>query len=316
MKQVSGAAEFFKDKTIFIGSSAYLSDRVNTPRGHMSGTYLLALISESMRHGMVLKEATFLFDNMILLFILTILFVLLLINVQGFKYWLSQTAILAVILIIHLYLLFLQQQSNLLFYLELFAFTLLINLLYVQFVVKKQNRHLQNENIELTSAAFTDQLTGIYNRRAFIQSCDKEFDRVSRHQCKKPSVAIMDLDKFKSVNDTYGHDIGDDVLKIFSSVLSEQVRNIDTVARWGGEEFVVLLPETSAEQAKVVLERVRLEIPKKKIAGAEPLVVTVSIGITEIVDLSSSVDGAIKLADNALYEAKETGRNKICIAKN
>jgi two-component system cell cycle response regulator len=125
---------------------------------------------------------------------------------------------------------------------------------------------------------------------------------------------LMDLDKFKSVNDTYGHDAGDAVLKEFAQRLRENVRGIDLVARFGGEEFIAILPDTDTESAYSVGERLRkaVEATKFKLPGkGGELAVTVSIGISSTTTCNIDQNQLIKLADEALYVSKNEGRNRI-----
>lgn len=306
---------FFKGKTIFIGSTAYLSDRINTPKGPMSGTYLLATASELMKHGLFLKP-----DRKIWNFLLILLAIApcLYISIQRNSSLLSMVTIPAtsatIIFVISLLLMnYQQQKTDILFAFEILLLGVVTTLFYYEVVFKRENQKLLVENEELLSVSNTDTLTGLFNRRGFLASYANEQERVKRNGADFSSIAIMDLDHFKLVNDNYGHDIGDDVLKIFSSLLVKSLRAIDVPGRWGGEEFVVLMPSTSLENAKIILDRVRMIVAEQIIPTPKgDLQVTVSIGITEIDDLEITAENAIKFADIALYEAKDSGRNKIC----
>jgi diguanylate cyclase (GGDEF)-like protein len=157
-------------------------------------------------------------------------------------------------------------------------------------------------------AAFTDHLTGLANRRRFERQLDREVGRVQRFE--RPFTLLMiDIDSFKNVNDSFGHDAGDEAIRRIAKVLSEGTRGIDLAARIGGEEFAVLLVETSRDGGSEVAERLRtaiksLEIPK---AGR----VTASFGVAECPgDAQTSAD-ILKAADIALYEAKRNGRDQV-----
>jgi diguanylate cyclase (GGDEF)-like protein len=166
----------------------------------------------------------------------------------------------------------------------------------------------------LAEAATTDPLTGLPNRRSF----DAEFDRRYRsaERYRKPLSLIMcDLDFFKKVNDTYGHDIGDEVLRGFAQVLRECMRDLDTCARLGGEEFVVLCEETDAEGARLVAERVRTVLAKREFAAAGTTFhVTCSLGIATFPAHAADPDALAKAADEAVYAAKKGGRNRSVVS--
>jgi diguanylate cyclase (GGDEF)-like protein/hemerythrin-like metal-binding protein len=156
-----------------------------------------------------------------------------------------------------------------------------------------------------------DPLTGIYNRRAFMQAINYEVEHA--HKSHRPlSVLILDLDHFKQVNDTYGHEIGDHLLKHFVSHTSELTRDSDFFARIGGEEFALLLPNTSHEGAQTLAEKIVKEIAALDLDAVAPgLQLTVSIGIAVYRDGISS-KALLKQADEQLYEAKRSGRNRFC----
>jgi diguanylate cyclase (GGDEF)-like protein len=160
-------------------------------------------------------------------------------------------------------------------------------------------------------AAELDALTGVLNRRAFMPRLRLEHARSTRTQ-RPYSIAMLDVDHFKAVNDTHGHAGGDQVLKAVAKVLQANCRGIDTLARIGGEEFAILLPETSAADARVMLERIRhgvaaLAVPVGKI----DVPVTISIGVASFDESQSDCDTLLSLADQALYAAKRQGRNHV-----
>jgi two-component system, cell cycle response regulator len=164
------------------------------------------------------------------------------------------------------------------------------------------------------SMALTDVLTGVYNRRYALRHMEGLMKRVA--DTGKPlSVLVCDLDRFKSVNDTYGHAAGDEVLKQFAARATQSMRNIDMVARFGGEEFVILLPDTEGDNALKAAERLCKKVGGTPMDVAEApegkLTVTVSIGVASTT-MAMPGEELIKLADAALYRAKQGGRNQVC----
>jgi diguanylate cyclase (GGDEF)-like protein/PAS domain S-box-containing protein len=170
--------------------------------------------------------------------------------------------------------------------------------------------------LELTLQAKTDSLTGLANRRHFLELAEQELARTKRYE-KQLSVLIFDLDEFKSVNDTHGHQVGDNVLRMVGEVCRRSLREVDMAGRIGGEEFATLLPECDAKQAMEAAERLRQDIANAVIplehGGA--LKFTASIGITTLASADANVDKLLELADKAMYEAKRSGRNRICVAR-
>ncbi len=162
---------------------------------------------------------------------------------------------------------------------------------------------------ELSSEARTDALTGLYNRRGFDERAELELAR-ARREDGSVAVAAFDLDYFKRINDDWGHDVGDRVLVRAARVLAEQAREIDVVARFGGEEFVALLPATDADAARIFAERVRAELA----AESHPRLPTVraSVGIRAAV-APTSVEELLHGADSALYQAKRAGRDRAIV---
>lgn len=162
--------------------------------------------------------------------------------------------------------------------------------------------------------AITDSLTGLHNRRHLIDLGELEFQRARRYQ-HPLSIVMLDVDRFKQVNDTYGHDIGDLVLKTVARSCREQLRNIDVIGRYGGDEFVILLIETNSEAARGVAERVRLHVsgvPSETDRG--PISATVSIGISFLDADTPNLDALLSQADKAMYSAKKAGRNKVKVS--
>jgi diguanylate cyclase (GGDEF)-like protein len=160
---------------------------------------------------------------------------------------------------------------------------------------------------ELEHLATHDSLTGALNRRALIEAGTLELARCRRnHQVM--ALLVMDLDHFKAINDTHGHQTGDRVLVDFAGRVTHLLRQVDRFGRFGGEEFVVLLPETSLAEARLVAERIRAEVE----AGNKELpACTVSIGVAVSGPDDLEVDGIVARADAAMYRAKEGGRNRV-----
>jgi diguanylate cyclase (GGDEF)-like protein len=162
--------------------------------------------------------------------------------------------------------------------------------------------------------AVVDELTGLPNRRAFREEAQAELRRCARLE-EQFAVVLADVDRFKQVNDMYGHAAGDDVLRLVGSVLREQAREIDLPARWGGEEFAILLRGTDAAGGRAIAERIRVALAEREAAtDAGPLRVTASFGVAAFPRASGSLDGLLEEADRALYSAKESGRDRVVVA--
>ena len=174
----------------------------------------------------------------------------------------------------------------------------------------------QEENIRLEELAYIDPLTECVNRRKFEELSNLELQRSSRYDSEL-SFLMLDIDHFKTINDTYGHAIGDEVLKHFSSICLKLARDIDVVARVGGEEFIVMLPETNEEDAFIFAERFRKEIYNSTLTIDEHTIkYSVSIGISSLNrDKDNEVSMILQRADAAMYDAKESGRNRCVIFK-
>lgn len=163
--------------------------------------------------------------------------------------------------------------------------------------------------------SLVDPLTGLYNRRHLDSNLEREFMRAKRYDSDL-SLAVIDIDFFKKINDTYGHICGDYVLKEAAYLILESFRKTDLVFRYGGEEFVVLLTETSLESAQIPLERLRKNIENYPFKFKdENLKITVSIGAAGVSENINSGSELLDLADKSLYTAKESGRNRLVIAE-
>lgn len=170
------------------------------------------------------------------------------------------------------------------------------------------------ETIEsLLKAATSDQLTGVANRRALFDAAEVEFARFARKP-RAITMLLLDIDHFKQINDTYGHPVGDQVIRNLADVLVRSVRSIDIVARIGGEEFAVLLPSTDLEMATRIAERIRARIASQQVtAGQAILTYQVSVGIAQVTPHMRGIDDLIMAADEALYDAKHQGRNRVSV---
>jgi diguanylate cyclase (GGDEF)-like protein/PAS domain S-box-containing protein len=158
---------------------------------------------------------------------------------------------------------------------------------------------------ELRCLSVTDCLTNCYNRRFFMQKLEEEIERAKRNG-NKFSLIMLDIDRFKSINDRFGHNAGDLVLKSMAEMIKNRIRKIDTLARWGGEEFVLLLPDTPVENAARLAEELRESLSRMDIQGVGR--VTASFGVAGYCP-GDSVDSLVNKADNMMYEAKAAGRN-------
>lgn len=178
--------------------------------------------------------------------------------------------------------------------------------------VDKRTKELNNINVKLNILATTDSLTGVKNRRSFFESCTPMIS-YNRREKKSLAALMIDIDKFKLINDNYGHKIGDEILKLMAQTTQGLFRKSDVFGRLGGEEFAAILPNTSIRGAKKVAEHIRSEIEALEYCSVEKKRVkfTVSIGISVLSSNESDLNSLLHKADLALYEAKRNGRNRI-----
>lgn len=178
-------------------------------------------------------------------------------------------------------------------------------------------RRLREGRAELERLSVTDELTGLANRRRLTAELEREVQRSERH-ARAFAVLMLDVDRFKTFNDTYGHPAGDAVLKRLAQTLRDSARGVDTVARYGGEEFLVILPETNAAGAALVAERIRTSTESDRFTpdgGSAEMNVTVSIGYAVFPEHGRTPETMIEAADHALYRSKEGGRNRLTAAE-
>ncbi len=181
-------------------------------------------------------------------------------------------------------------------------------------IKRKRYTDLLRNNLDNSlELAVTDQLTGLHNRRYMVGQLDALVTRAAKGGA--PVAALMlDIDHFKKINDSFGHDIGDEVLREFAVRLASNVRAIDLPCRYGGEEFVVIMPDTVLADAERIAERIRLHVggsPFRVSGGSDLLTVTISVGVASTLGEADRPEALLKRADEALYEAKAAGRNRV-----
>ena len=173
-----------------------------------------------------------------------------------------------------------------------------------------ENSRLHNE---LEKMVVIDELTGVYNYRYFSEKLADEIKRATRYR-QALSLIMVDLDWFKRINDTYGHEAGNVLLKGVVRVIAQNIRDTDTLARYGGEEFIVILPQTDHDDAQIIAERIRSEIERSSFGDGikhPKLSATVSVGITTYPDNGHGEDELVQLVDQAMYLAKGSGKNAV-----
>ena len=184
------------------------------------------------------------------------------------------------------------------------------------FRVKMLIKRLSASRNELEQQALTDPMTKLYNRR-YLSEITEHLLGLMRRNRSHLTMVILDIDKFKNINDTYGHQVGDDVIIMLAQTLKKSTRSSDIVCRLGGEEFLILLPETAADGGYAMAETLRREVEKLAVIldDGTALRFTISLGVAEINRSDKNFDAAMTRADAALYEAKESGRNRVCKAR-
>ena len=175
-------------------------------------------------------------------------------------------------------------------------------------------RALERANEQLAKLSMTDRLTGLLNRGTWENLVDAEYERFRRYG-QATSLVMFDIDHFKPVNDTYGHLAGDEVIRHTAEVTRNNIRQSDSAGRYGGEEFGIILPETDAESARVICERIREAIENSTVSTtAGDIRYTVSMGIAQLTETPENYMQWMQKADEALYKAKENGRNKVVVS--
>jgi diguanylate cyclase (GGDEF)-like protein len=165
----------------------------------------------------------------------------------------------------------------------------------------------------LQEQATTDELTGLVNRRKFMEAAQSELKRAARFH-HPLSVALLDIDRFKDINDRYGHGAGDKALIAIAKILQENIRETDIAARLGGDEFILILPETKAQSTYEIMERCRLALAERTIdLDGSAVKLTISVGIASLRNNKETLEALVERADQALYQAKNSGRNRVLI---
>ncbi|UCD65156.1 MAG: sensor domain-containing diguanylate cyclase [Candidatus Zixiibacteriota bacterium] len=174
-----------------------------------------------------------------------------------------------------------------------------------------ENSELHKKTEELT---IIDELTEAYNYRYFVQKLQEEKRRASRYDLPL-SLIMVDIDWFKKLNDTYGHEVGNFVLRKLSGIIQRCIRDVDVFARYGGEEFAIILPQTQQREAAIIAERIREEVEKEVFEARQygKLKVTVSVGVSSYPENGKSQEELVAVADQALYQAKGEGKNAVCV---
>lgn len=183
---------------------------------------------------------------------------------------------------------------------------------YLFSTLSRQNDELGSLNRKFREMAIRDGLTGLFNHRHAQDRLAEEFDRAKKFG-RDLSILFMDLDHFKFFNDTHGHQAGDDLLQMLGALLTQNTRESDVIARWGGEEFIIIAPETGSKQACVLAEKIRTQVAEYDFphSSEQPLgVLSVSIGVATTTESVDDVERLVKLADDGAYHAKENGRNR------
>jgi len=187
-----------------------------------------------------------------------------------------------------------------------------------------QIAYLKRKIRQLEKLVYKDELTKVYNRRGFLELTKKflkelfssiQDDKRKKVIIKNCSLILFDIDDFKKINDTFGHDVGDKALKILVNEIKTRIRDLDIIGRWGGEEIIVLLIGADKEHAFHIADYIRKKIENKKIKQKNQYInLTVSAGVSDFLR-EKDFEKVFKLADKALYKAKQTGKNKVVMAK-
>ena len=179
--------------------------------------------------------------------------------------------------------------------------------------ILRLEEELMQARIQMEALAMHDGLTGLLNRRAIEEYAEAEFNMADRKK-QAMSVILLDIDHFKNVNDRFGHKFGDVVLRQVAQTLKEDLRNYDRVGRWGGEEFLLILPDTELKDAVTVAERLRSKTAAVQISleNGETFSIHISLGTACTTEQFQSLAKLIDAADQALYQAKQSGRNRVC----
>jgi diguanylate cyclase (GGDEF)-like protein len=191
-------------------------------------------------------------------------------------------------------------------------FNLMVDRLEEQ--IRTLDQKVQEKTLELKYLAITDSLTGLYNRRYFAEIASEIFE-LGKREHETISMIMLDIDKFKKINDTYGHQAGDKVIIALAKILHDLKRESDVACRYGGEEFVLLLPKTHSKGAFILAERIRKMVEQFQVStdNSTHIQFTVSLGVSEVdYHEDANIESLIRRSDNAMYQAKKEGRNRTC----
>jgi diguanylate cyclase (GGDEF)-like protein len=205
------------------------------------------------------------------------------------------------------------QKSNTIIIALLAIFTISVLLGLIFFFTFRMARKISDARQQIENMAVSDALTDLFNRRHVMERFTEELERAKRLQ-KDLGCIMIDIDNFKNINDTYGHLVGDQTLREVSDILKNSIRTYDIAGRYGGEEFLIILPDTGFEDALMLAERIRTNIKTQPVAKSDltpAITVTISLGIASMLDTDISIDNMIKRADDGLYAAKKNGRDKV-----
>lgn len=181
--------------------------------------------------------------------------------------------------------------------------------------LEQEIAHRRELEVELQRQALTDPLTGLSNRRHYEMLFKREHERCRRHNAAL-TLGMIDLDHFKRINDNYGHDVGDQVLRFVAELLQQPLRQCDILGRFGGEEFILILPDTTLEQAHAIAERMRQTLEHNGLLhNGELIKVTATFALTPVLAKDTDIQECTKRADEALYEGKRAGRNRVTLAQ-
>ncbi len=299
----------FKDKIVIVGITGEIFHDIHpTPLGLMPGMDILANTLLMLLSGNFIRELNPLVNFLILIFLClaTAIVTHRLSLLKGLAFALSEIAIFA---LAGLYLNLRNWQ------LDIFSPILIIIVTYAAISLYEYVALLK-ETSSLRTLAITDGLTELFVHRYFEIRLQYEFDRMQRYGGEL-ALVMLDLDRFKDFNDTYGHESGNIALKTVAKAMRESSRKIDILARYGGEEFCAILPATRTQGALVYAEKLRKNIEDLEIivAGNKKTKITVSIGVASFIpNKTASAKQLVEYADQALYEAKRTGKNRVCLS--
>ncbi len=297
--------------------------KIEYKKEHFFLNTITAILSISVVYGLIN------FSHALELLSLILNYVMIVFLIVAISIYIKGNKIIKIFLFAHIFYLIFNIYA-LLFYMGMVDFTYIsshgigigiaVEALILAYLVSHKFKVLEQEkeedrlkHIDLKLLSLTDPMTSLYNRR-YLSEISEKIISLAKRQKEKLSIIMLDIDKFKNINDTYGHQFGDSVIVDLSNILLESQRSSDIVCRYGGEEFVILLPNTSLESASIVAEKIRVLVESSRITlpSNEDFKFTISLGVAEInIEKEEDIDFALKRADESCYEAKKLGRNKV-----